>query len=70
MKFIDDMSKRAQRLDIWDIKLAQGAAMCVILIVVKLLPQILTISVWWFVALLMLLAIKPLVSFYFRGPSA
>jgi hypothetical protein len=40
--------------------------MCVILIIVKLLPQILTISIWWFVALLMLLAIKPLVSFYFR----
>ena len=66
MKFIDDMNKRAQRLDIWDIKLAQGAAMCVILIIVKLLPQILTISIWWFVALLMLFAIKPLVSFYFR----
>lgn len=66
MKFIDDMNKRAQRLDIWDIKLAQGAAMCVILIIVKLLPQILTINIWWFVALLMLFAIKPLVSFYFR----
>ena len=66
MKLIDDMNKRAQRLDIWDIKLAQGAAMCVILIIVKLLPQILTMSIWWFVALLMLFAIKPLVSFYFR----
>ena len=66
MKLIDDMNKRAQRLDIWDIKLAQGAAMCVILIIVKLLPQILTMSIWWFVALLMLLAIKPLISFYFR----
>lgn len=66
MKFIDSMNKRAQRLDIWDIKLAQGAAMCVILIVVKLLPQILIISIWWFVVLLMLLVIKPLVSFYFK----
>ena len=63
MSLLKDMNERAKNFKIWDIKLAQGAAMCVMLIIVKLIPQILEISIWWFVVLAILLGIKPMCSF-------
>lgn len=65
MKLITWMNDRAKRFTIFDIKLIQGAAMCVILIIVKLIPQIMTISVWWFVAAVIVLALRPLYVMYF-----
>jgi hypothetical protein len=60
MKLFNWMNERAKRFTAWDIKLAQGAAQCLILIIVKLIPQILTISIWWFVGLLIIFAVRPL----------
>lgn len=65
MNLMTWMNDRTKRFTVFDIKLVQGAAMCVILIVVKLIPQIMTISVWWFVALAIVLAIRPLYLMYF-----
>ena len=65
MKLSAWMNDRIKRFTIFDIKLVQGAAMCVILIVVKLIPQILTINIWWFVVLAIVFAIRPLYLMYF-----
>ena len=63
MKIIDDMNSRVKKLNIFDIKLVQGCAMFVVLIIVKLIPQIMTINIWWFVVLLVICAIRPLYVF-------
>ncbi|RPI06520.1 MAG: hypothetical protein EHM64_02575 [Ignavibacteriae bacterium] len=64
MKFIENMTNRAKKFSILDVKLAQWAAIFVTLIVVKLIPQILDINIWWFVALLAICAVKPLYVFW------
>ncbi len=46
--------------------LAQGAAMFVALIIAKLIPDIMDLSIWWFVGLLVLCAIKPFYVFWFE----
>ncbi len=66
MTIFEDMNQRVKRLTIFDIKLVQACAMLVILIIVKLIPQIMMLSIWWFVALLVVCAIRPLYIFYFR----
>lgn len=60
------MNNRINRFSIIDIKLVQGAAMCVMLIIAKLIPQIMTISIWWFVVLAIVFAIRPMYVMYFR----
>lgn len=60
-KFFDE---RARRLGIVDTKLSQLAAICVMLIIVKLVPQIMNLSIWWFVVLGIIFAVKPLITFY------
>jgi hypothetical protein len=64
MSLLKCMNDRAKKLDILDIKLVQGAAICLGLVIVKVFPQILRIDTGWFIALALLLAIKPLISFY------
>ncbi len=61
------MDERVRRFGIWEKKLAQGAAIFFALIVAKLVPQILTVSVWWFVILAALCAIRPIYIFYGRA---
>jgi hypothetical protein len=62
-----DMDERARRLGILDTKLAQGAAMFFALVIVKLVPGILEASVWAFVALAILFAIRPARTFFGAG---
>ena len=66
MKIIQDMNERVRKLNIFDIKLIQGCAMFAVLIIVKLIPQIMTINIWWFVILLGISAIRPLYVFYIK----
>ncbi|MFH1884972.1 MAG: sigma factor [Planctomycetota bacterium] len=47
-------------------KLAQGAAMFGALIIAKLIPDIMDLSIWWLVGLLVLCAIKPFYVFWFE----
>jgi hypothetical protein len=66
MGLLEDMDKRVKKFGIIDVKLAQGAAMFVALIVAKLIPQIMDLSIWWFVGLLIICAIKPFNVFWFK----
>jgi hypothetical protein len=61
---MENMNRRVKRCGIIDMKLAQGSAMFLALILAKLFPRILTISIWWFVGLLFLCAVKPMSIFY------
>ncbi len=61
------MDERVRRFGIWEMKFAQAAAMCLALVVAKLVPQIMTISVWWFVLAAALCAIRPIYVFYGRA---
>ena len=66
MAFLEDMDKRAKKFGIIDVTLAQGAAMFFALIIAKLIPDIMDLSIWWFVGLLVLCAIKPFYVFWFE----
>jgi hypothetical protein len=66
MGLLEDMDKRVKKFGIIDVKLAQGAAMFVALIIAKLIPQIMDLSIWWFVLLLVICAIKPFYVFWFE----
>jgi hypothetical protein len=64
MSLWQESDGRAKRLGILDTKLAQGASMCFALVIVKLVPQIMTVSIWWFVGLAVLCALKPALTFF------
>ncbi len=66
MTIIDFMNERSRRLSIFGWKLAQGASMCIALIVARLNPELLDVDIWWFVGLAGILYIKPLYVFYLR----
>lgn len=66
MTIIEYMNQRVKRLTIFDIKLVQMCAMLVILVIVKLIPQIMCINIWWFILLLVICAIRPLYVFYVK----
>ena len=66
MGFIDYMNQRVRKASIFDVKSAQGAAMFLALIIAKLVPGIMTISIWWFVGLLILCVIRPVYVFWFK----
>lgn len=70
MSLIRFFNKRVRRLSIWDIKLAQGCAMLIALIIIKLIPDILRIDFAWIVALIIVLAIRPMYAFFFRKAPA
>ena len=66
MGLLEDMTRRVRRFDIFDVKLAQGAAMFSTLIIAKLIPDIMDVNIWWFVALLIICAAKPFYVFWFK----
>lgn len=63
MSLWHDLDRQARRLGVIDAKLAQGASVLLALIVVKPVPEIMTVNIWWFVGLLVLCAIKPILTF-------
>jgi len=65
MGFLEDQNRRVKTFDLVDVKLAQGAAAFFALIIAKMLPDIMGLSVWWFVALLVVCAIRPFYVFWF-----
>ena len=65
MGILEDMNQRAKKLAIIDLKLAQGAAMFFALVIAKLIPDIMDLSVWWFVVMLVICAIRPFYVFWF-----
>ena len=59
------MDERARKMGILDTKLAQAAAIFLALSIVKLFPEIMAVSIWWFVGLTVVCAIKPIRTFFF-----
>ena len=64
MGLLDDMTRRVRKFDIIDVKLAQSVAFFLALVIAKLIPDIMDISIWWFIVLLILCAIKPFCVFW------
>ncbi len=67
MKILDFFNQRIRRLNIFDVKLAQGAAIFLALVIVKLIPEILTIDIWWFIALTIFCAVRPVYVFFLKN---
>jgi len=63
MSLYEGLDQRARRLGIIDTKLAQGAAIFFALVIVKLVPEVLDVGVWWFAALAVACAFKPILTF-------
>ncbi len=59
MSMIDYWNHKVKKFTIFDVKLVQGAAMAFALIIVKFFPQIMNLSVWWFVAFAVVCALRP-----------
>ena len=66
MWILEDMTRRVKKFDIFDVKPAQVVAMFFALIIAKLIPDIMDVSICWFVALLVICAIKPFYVFWFK----
>ena len=66
MGLLEDMDKRVKKFGVIDVKLTQGVAMFGALIVAKLIPQIMDLSIWWFVGLLVICAIRPVYVFWLK----
>lgn len=64
------LDEGVKRLDFIDIKLLQGAAVFLALVIAKLVPEILTVNVWWFAGLSLACAIKPTLVLFGTGPDA
>lgn len=66
MSFIGYWNQKVQKFTIFDVKLAQGAAMAFALIIVKLFPQITSLSIWWFVAFAVICALRPVYAMWIK----
>jgi len=66
MGILNYMNERVKKFSILDVKLAQGVGIFVALIIVKLIPQIMDINIWWFVVLLVICVIKPFYVLFIR----
>lgn len=66
MGILETMNSRVKKFSVLDVKLVQGVGIFVAFIIAKLIPQILDINIWWFVALLVLCAIRPMYVFFIK----
>jgi len=55
-RWTDYWNGKVKQLTIWDLKLVQVWSAAFMLIVVKIFPQIMQVSVWWFVGMMALCA--------------
>jgi hypothetical protein len=65
MGLFEELDRRVRKFSFIDVKLAQGAAMFFALIIAKIIPGIMDLSIWWFIVLLVICAIKPFYLFWF-----
>ena len=64
--WIDYWNRKVRRLKIVDVKLVQVASMAAVLVLVKLFPEIMSLSVWCFVALWVICILRPAYVFWFE----
>ena len=61
MGFISYFNDRLKNyFTLWDIKLAQMAAMFFLIIIIKLIPEIISLNYWFYIVGAILTAIRPL----------
>ena len=66
----DYWNRKVRTLTIVDLKLIQVGSMALILILAKLIPQIMSLSIWWFVAVAIICCVRPLYVFWIRRDEA
>ncbi|MCK4237200.1 MAG: hypothetical protein KAX38_08780 [Candidatus Krumholzibacteria bacterium] len=66
MEILKYWDKRVKNFGIIDLKLVQGTTIFLALIVVKLIPDIMNVNIWWFVALFFICVIKPFYVFFIK----
>ena len=66
MTIWENMNARVKKFTILDLKMAQGIGIFVALILAKLIPEIMDINIWWFVALLVICTIRPFYVFFIK----
>ncbi len=66
MGLLEDMDQRAKKLSFIDLQLGQCAVMFFALFIAKLIPQIMGINIWWFLALAVLCHARPSCVFWFK----
>ncbi len=54
------LNKRIKYFTLFDVKLTQMTAMCVLIILIKFIPQITSLNTWWYVAGAIIFALRPL----------
>ncbi len=67
MKIVKYFNDRVKKLTIFDLKLSQGAAMALMLVIVKLVPSILILNIWWFVGIAIILVVRPAYAFFIKA---
>ncbi|MEW5924977.1 MAG: hypothetical protein AB1746_13415 [Candidatus Zixiibacteriota bacterium] len=65
-KFIGYFNERSGRCTSYDIKLLQGIGIMLGLILAKLAPGLLNISIWWFIGVMIILIVRPFYLFFIR----
>ena len=66
LRILDWANEGAHRFTAFDLKLVQFMGIFVALIIVKLVPDIMRIDIWWFVGLFVLFSIRPIYVFLRR----
>ncbi len=70
MEILESMNKRVRKFSIIDVKLAQATAMLFLIIIAKMIPAlakfVLEVNIWIWVALFILVCIKPFYVFWFK----
>jgi hypothetical protein len=64
MGLLEQMNRRVKNFGIFDLNLSQAAAVFLALAIVKLMPQVMTLSIWWFLGLTVLFGLRPAVAFF------
>jgi len=59
-------NRRIKLFTIWDIKLSQIAAMCIIIILIKLIPEITSLKFIWYILIALICAIRPFYVMFFK----
>jgi len=62
----EKINERVKKLDVWDISLTKMSVLVATIIIVKLFPQLLNISYLALIVIVILLAARPMWSFWFK----
>jgi len=69
MKLLKWLKNRPKQLGLWDLALLKWATVVFTLFIAKLFPVLLSLNLWIYLGLAILLSIRPAYSFYFKHSS-